>query len=509
MQDESTSPSEISLRQQATSTTRCVWSFLFDPVDIAALVFFRILFAVIMLFYVWSYCSNGWVHFYYVKPPVHLTYFGFEWVRPWPDIGMHLHFYALGALAVCLLFGLMYRLCAVLFCLGFVYVFLIEKALYQNHYYLICLVSLLLIFIPAHRAFSLDALMRPSLRSDVAPAWTLWLLRLQIAIPYFYGGLAKLSGDWLGGQPMRIWLAKDSHLPLIGPFVADEWMVQLVTYFGLIFDLLIVPMLLWRRTRTIAYWFAVAFHLTNSVLWDIGIFPWFMIGATLLYYPPDWPRKLLGRPSVASASLSPANGRLSFGQKVTAALLGVYVTVQLLVPFRHHLYPGDVNWTEEGHHFAWHMLIREKDCPVRFYFRNLETGQTSVAPISRFLNYRQVTRMGKDADLIVYIAHFLADELRKRGHKKIDIRVLSLVSLNGRKPQLMVDPNVNLLTLKRTWKPQPWIIPLREPFRKNQWAVSIADWEEVLDIKPPFHEHDKGARAGHPKRWSTPMEARE
>ena len=72
-----------------------------------------------------------------------------------------------------------------LFCLGFSYVFLLDQANYLNHWYLICLLSFLLIFVPAHRALSVDAWLRPGLRSEQAPAWALWLLRAQMGVRVF------------------------------------------------------------------------------------------------------------------------------------------------------------------------------------------------------------------------------------------------------------------------------------------------------------------------------------
>ena len=34
------------------------------------------------------------------------------------------------------------------------------------------------------------------------------------------------------------------------------------------------------------------FHVLNKWMFDIGIFPVMMLAATLLMFPPDWPRKV-------------------------------------------------------------------------------------------------------------------------------------------------------------------------------------------------------------------------
>src|SRR5690606_1826529 len=121
--------------------------------------------------------------------------FGFQWVEPWPGDGMHIHFLVLLLAAVCITLGACYRVAAAVFFLGISYVFLLEQAFHLNHMYLVSLISFLMILVPAHRAFSVDAWLRPKLRSETAPTWALWLLRAQVGIPYFYGGIAKLNGD--------------------------------------------------------------------------------------------------------------------------------------------------------------------------------------------------------------------------------------------------------------------------------------------------------------------------
>ena len=103
----------------------------------------------------------------------------------------------LGVLAFLVMVGLWYRLAIALFWLAFTYVALLDKTQYLNHFYLVSLLSFLLIFVPANRAWSLDAYFWPQIARPDAPAWTLWILRFQVAIPYIYGGLAKLNGDWL------------------------------------------------------------------------------------------------------------------------------------------------------------------------------------------------------------------------------------------------------------------------------------------------------------------------
>ena len=142
---------------------------------------------------------------------------------------------------------------------------------------------------------SLDAWRGRAHCPETVPVWALWLLRAQVGIIYIYGGVAKLNGDWLRGEPMRTWLRHRVDDPSLASLVAEEWVVGLFSYGGLLFDLLVVPLLLWRRTRALAFVAALGFHLTNAALFQIGIFPWLMIAATTVFFTPDWPRRVLAR----------------------------------------------------------------------------------------------------------------------------------------------------------------------------------------------------------------------
>ena len=185
-----------------------------------------------------------------------------------------------------------YRLSATAFFLIITYVFLLEKARYLNHLYLVSLIAFLMIFVPAHRHFSLDALRSRDIRSKIVPAWSIWLLRFQVGIPMFLGGIAKINADWLRGEPLRSWLSSRTDFPLIGQFFTSEVMVWMMNYWSIFLDLFVVFFLLNRRTRLFAYIAALHFHFINSRLFDIGIFPWMLIVTTAVFFEPDWPRRV-------------------------------------------------------------------------------------------------------------------------------------------------------------------------------------------------------------------------
>jgi vitamin K-dependent gamma-carboxylase len=461
---------------------------LFAPTDIASLVVFRIAFGAIMVWEVWRFFEYGRIARYYIDPSFYFTYFGFHWVRPWPGDGMYHHFWLLGVLAACITVGALYRVSAALFFLGITYVFLLDQTTYLNHMYLVSLVSFLMVLVPAHRWLSVDTWAWPGRASTVVPAWALWILRFQIAIPYTYGGIAKLNGDWLQGEPVRMWLSGRSSYPYIGHVMTSEWMVGLIAYGGLLFDLAVVPMLLWRRTRMLAYVLAVAFHLSNAYLFNIGIFPWFMIAATLLFFPPDWPKTLWGRAhglvqraaaagrnasaTLSGAAVEPASSYAGWRgpgrrEALLVGFLGLYVAAQVLLPFRNWLYPGNVAWTEEGHRFSWRMKLRDKSHRIIFIAHSPSSGRTWALAPRDYLTGRQEDALDGHPDMIIQLAHHMADDMRARGHADIQVRVRALTSLNGRQPQDMIDPSIDLTTRHRSIWPADWIVPLTEPLRRT------------------------------------------
>jgi hypothetical protein len=459
-----------------TTVLERIRTALFNPVDIGFLIVFRILFGGIMLWETYRYFTYGWITRYYVEPAVTFTYYGFSWVKPWPGRGMYIHFFVLGLAAACIMVGFLYRFATPIFFTAFTYIFLLDQTRYLNHLYLVCLLGFLMCFLPAERAFSVDALLRPRIRADFVPAWTLWLLRIQVGIPYFYGGIAKLNSDWvIGGEPMRTWLRPLTKMSSLGPTFNHDWIVYVFVVGGLMLDLLVVPLLLWKRTRLIVLPAAIFFNVTNAVIFDIGIFPWFMLGSLLIFFPPDLVRRFVKAlsPPPEEGSTEPVHSPVSEGtrtidfsrppvakQKLTVSLLTAYLIAQILFPLRHYLYPGNVSWTEEGHNFSWHMKLRTKDGKAAFTVRHPQSGQTWTIKPEDYLKPHQLTKVITKPDLVVLFSHHLAELKRREGYDNVEVRAEVLVSLNGRQPQLLIDPNVDLAKQEVSMLPASWIVPL-------------------------------------------------
>jgi len=395
---------------------------LFEPVDAASLAFFRVAFGLVLGIEVIRYLAYGWVRALWIEPSFRFTYPGFGWVAPWPGDGMLVHYAALGLLAVLIAVGLFYRAAAALFCIGYTYVFLLDQTAFVNHFYLICVLAGLMACVPAHATGSIESHFRPGVASRTVPAWTLWLLRFQIGAVYFFGGLAKLNVDWLRGEPVRsAFLARRVDEPVIGWFAQQEWFVGFVAYGGLCFDLLIVPLLLWRRTRAWAFGAAVGFHAINigGIGFSIGLFPLLMVLATTLFLDPAWPRRLGAwwRGGAASADAAAHGVRHDVSHRrraVIVALLGCWVAIQIVLPLRHLIYPGRVAWTEEGSRFAWHMMLRHKRAETWAVVGDPVARRSWVVDPRTMMSHEQVLAMSGDAQRTSVFLQRVRERLDRR-----------------------------------------------------------------------------------------------
>lgn len=433
------------------------------PVDIASLAAFRVLFGLVMAAGMIRFLAKGWVSEIYLRPQFHFPYEGFEWIRPWPDLWMLVHFVGLAILALMIAAGLFFRAAAVLFCVGFAYVELIDQTAYLNHYYLVSLFSGLLIFLPAHRAWSVDAWLNPSLKRDAAPAYALNLLRFQIAVVYLFAGLAKLNSDWLiRAQPLRIWLAARSDVPWIGSWLQEEWVAYAASWFGAFYDLTIVFFLLRRRTRFLAFLAVVIFHVATWLFFNIGMFPWIMIASSTLFLPSNWPRRFFAACALVARRLKSA-GRLHAWidalaipvvcpnvlelrrPRLAAALLVGYGSVQILLPIRPYLLNTDhPAWTYHGFNCAWQVMVAEKTGYVEFQALDPDTGWCKRVQARSYISTRQQTLMAQDPFLIRAFARHIADEQRAQGRPRIQVFAHAFAALNGTPSQRLIDPNTNL-----------------------------------------------------------------
>lgn len=435
-----------------------------EPRDAASVAAFRVMFGLVIAGGVIRYFWSGWVARFYVEPTFHFHYLGFEWVRPLPEPWMSAAFALLGLAGLAVAFGLFSRIASALVLVIFTYLHLIDVTNYLNHYWLVTLLAALFCVLPLHGTWSLDARRRPSLRRETIPAWVLYLLRFQVGLVYVFAAVAKIGPDWLlHGQPLGIWLHARTETPLIGPLLGEPWVALAMSWAGFLYDLTIVFWLSWRRTRRFAFAAVCVFHGLTAYFFFIGIFPVIMTAAATLFFAPDWPRALHARLRRVEPE---TDGRSRLGRAGVVAL-GAWALVMILAPLRGHLYGGDVLWHEQGMRWSWRVKVREKNGDVTYRVRlDGEAREREVRP-SRYLDGRQEAEFAGQPDLILQLAHHIRDDLRARGHARVEVRADAWASLNGRPSARLIDPTVDLAAVEDGFAPADWILPRpdTEPLR--------------------------------------------
>lgn len=450
-------------------------SYLFQSVNSAPLAVFRVCFGLMMLYGIIRFWLKGWIYSLYIAPSFHFSYYGFGWVEDWGEY-TYILFIICGLSALLVMLGLFYRTAIILFFLSFTYIELIDKTTYLNHYYFVSVLSFLLCFVPANATFSLDNLRKKFVRQKV-PRFYITAIQALIMIVYFYAGLAKVNSDWLlKAQPLSIWLFSKYDLPLFGNYLFQQtWMHYLMSWAGMLYDLTIPFLLLSKRLRWFAFSLVVVFHSFTAFLFPIGMFPYIMILSTLIFFSEDFHKKCIDlfQRFLNTIHLKKSPIAINPIQKVKhprldrpiSIVLSLLIVFQILFPFRHLLYPGELFWHEQGYRFSWRVMLMEKRGYTQFKIVDSVSKRQFYVKNEDFLTEFQEKQMSFQPDFILEFAHHLGSYYQHKGHKNIQVFADSYVALNGRKSQQFIDPKINLLEYQKGFGNKTWILPFNDEIK--------------------------------------------
>ena len=438
--------------------------------DSSSLAIFRLGFGFLMLYSIIRIWSKGWIESLYLQPSFHFSYLGFEWVKP-IDNYTYLIFLACAISSFFVAIGYKYRYSMILLFLSFTYVELMDKTTYLNHYYLVSLISFLMIFLPANASYSLDSFIRNK-SFKLIPKWNVDSLKLMICIVYFYAGIAKINSDWLlEAQPLKIWLTSRYDLPILGDTIFQmDWIHVFFSWSGMFYDLLIAFILLNKKTRLFGFFLVVLFHVMTAILFpSIGMFPYIMITCSIIFFEPETHEKILKK--FFSVIKNPLNKVKSIkvynykNTKVVQTLFIVFFTIQLLFPFRYFLYPGELFWNEQGYRFSWRVMLIEKKGFTEFKVVDSETAESFYVTNDKFLTEFQERQMSFQPDFILEYAHYIGDYYNKNGLNNVQVYAESFVTLNGRLSKRFIDPTIDLMQEKRGFSNKKWITNLEDEIK--------------------------------------------
>lgn len=341
-----------------------------------------------------------------VDPQVHFKYALFQWIGPPQGLMPQVFVWSLAVISVLVLVGWRTRWTASLMAAGYLYWFLIDATNYSDHGYLVCLLSVLVAWLPTNRWASVDAYLHRENRTLV-PGWTVELVRTQLALVYFFFGLSMLNGDWLSGAPLVAWAETETENPAIS-FLAGHstvvlWLARLLPflYVGL------GPLLWWKRTRMIAIVVVTVFQVWDQVGFHLGVSPWLLTGLNLVYFDSaGWRRwgaacagwlarwavlrviwkglcrlgwmvdacvswfddtPLIGEAKSSAKRLAEAPVETSVEPFPVAArgAVVVWLVLQCWLPLRWATIEANPDWTDLATTFAWRGQHRDKQCELK------------------------------------------------------------------------------------------------------------------------------------------------
>ena len=424
-----------------------------------------------MTFSILRFWLKGWIETTYIDPSFHFSYYFFDWVKPLGDF-TYLIFLICGLSAFFIALGYKYTYSIIIFFLSFTYIELMDKTTYLNHYYFISILSFIMLFLPASSSYSIDAIQNKTSFSKVYK-WNIDVIKLLLFIVYFYSGLAKINSDWLiEAQPLKIWLTSNYDLPLIGGLMQKTWVHYFMSWGGMIYDLSIAFLLIYNKTRVFAFLLVIFFHLFTALLFPIGMFPYIMIMGSVIFFESRTHKKILDYFSnlfylnkILSSKKIIKEIKPFKRKKLAIIVLSVFLTIQILFPFRYFLYPGELFWNEQGYRFSWRVMLIEKKGYTNFKVVDKGSNTSFFIKNEDFLTEFQERQMSFQPDFILEFAHFLGNFYSEKGIKNVEIYADSYVTLNGRMSMPFIDSKVDLYRQKRGFNHKKWIIPINESIK--------------------------------------------
>jgi len=435
--------------------------FLFKHIDNSGLVLFRVVFGALIATEAFGAIATGWLKRTLIEPTFTFNFIGFEFLQPLPGNGMYYYFIVMGIFGILVMLGYKYRFSMVAYALMWTCVYLMQKTSYNNHYYLMMLLCWLMVFLPAHRWFSLDTRFNKKIKFPSMPRWILLVLILQVWIVYTFASVAKFYPDWLNGSTTELFMLSKKDYWLIGDVLQQHWVHYCIAYVGILFDLLIVPLMLWRRTRLLGFCISIFFHLFNSIVFQIGIFPYMSIAFALFFFTPETlQRRFLPKKKLYTAGevIVPKHKKLLIG------VFSVYFIFQLALPLRHWFFKDDVLWTEEGHRLSWRMMLRSKSGALVVWTQDKKTSKRERYNYNKLLSYKQNRAVSSKPDLIWQLAQRVKEAEEKEG-RDVAVYIDVQIKVNNGKYFRFIDPYVDLSSEKwHHFKHNEWILPSPEDY---------------------------------------------
>ncbi|KAH9494869.1 hypothetical protein Btru_015868, partial [Bulinus truncatus] len=430
----------------------------------------------------------------------------FNFLRPLSLEWMYMVYMIMFFGAVGVMIGFKFRYSCLAYLICYWYIVFLEKTSWNNHSYLFGIIAFLLLLSDANRYWSLDGLFKESINNAHIPHWNYLILQAQIFLVYFIAGLKKLDQDWVFGYSMRSlsvhWVFTPFKL-----FLTDEMIDYVIVHLGgLIIDLFVGFLLFYHKTKPVGLVISTMFHIMNSQIFPIGMFPFVMLTSNLLFCSPSWPRQLLkyipscfnlfttnleqlqssshcfyqSEVKESDAPLLKDSKKYSecqhsknpsFLHHSFSLFTIIFLALQCFLPYSHGITKGYNNWTNGLYGYSWDMMVHRWHLQhVRIKFHNKDSGDNGY--LDPMIWCRGNLRWTSHGDMLKQLAECIAEKLKIYKINNVELYFDIWQSLNGRFQQRFVNPNVDLVAAE--WSPfeeTSFIYPL---------IVDLSNWREKL-----------------------------
>jgi hypothetical protein len=430
--------------------------WLFKHIDNSALVVFRIIFGLLCFLESVGAIITGWVKMTLIDPKFTFNFIGLDFLQPLSGNGMYFYYALMSIFALFIMLGYKYRFSIFCFTIMWSATYLMQKAAYNNHYYLLMLLSSIMVFLPAHKYASIDARLNPNIKSYTMPNWCKWVFVIQLVIVYSCASVAKIYPDWLDTTTMELLMKGKQNYYLVGDLLQQKWLHYILAYGGILFDGLVIPLLLFKPTRKYIFFISVFFHLFNSVIFQIGIFPYLSLAFSLFFFEPETIKKLFlkRKPFYNADEVKIPNYKTPL-----ITLFSIYFLIQIALPLRHYFIEDDVLWTEEGHRLSWRMMLRVKSGYATYRVENKNTGVSTYIKLEDYLTNKQQRLATSKPDVIWQFSQHLKKEFQAKG-EDVAVFIDCKLSVNGKPYKQLIKPEVDLANVDwNVFKHSSWILP--------------------------------------------------
>ncbi len=433
--------------------------WLFKHIDNSALIVFRMFFGLLIFFESFGAIATGWIKRTLIEPQFTFNFIGLDWLQPLPGHWMYAYYAVMGILGLFIMLGYKYRMSMLAFTLLWAGTYFMQKSSYNNHYYFLMILSAVMVVMPAHKYWSIDAKQHPEITSISMPNWCRLYFYLQLFILYTYASIAKMYPDWIDLTVPEILMKSKQHYFLVGDALQHKALHYFIAYGGILFDGLIIPALLWKPTRKLAFMASIVFHLFNSFIFQVGIFPYLSLAFAVFFFEPESIRKLFlkKKPLYNTETIKVPNYSTAF-----KTLFVLYFVVQIALPLRHHFIKDDVLWTEEGHRMSWRMMLRTKSANTVYRVVDKTTEDSVLINFDDYLSKKQRKPASSKPDVIWQFAQRIKEDYASKG-QDVAVYVTAFVSVNGKAKQQLIDPEVDLASVKWNYfGHNEWILPSKQ-----------------------------------------------